>query len=455
MIRHSLALHTLMPLLLLYLSGCGVSAEEGIEFGKPERNGMSVERLQRITAHMDKRVENGIMAGGLGMIARNGKVVYTRTWGEMDREAGKPMEEDTIFRIYSMSKPITSVAVMMLYEEGRFFLNDPVAEYIPELANLKVALSTAGSEGGTMSDGTTSGGADAGDETQAGLSREPARQPTIRDLLAHTAGMTYGIFGSTEVDRLYREAAVFEAEDLQDFVTRLGKLPLQYDPGSRWHYSVSVDVQGRLVEAISGMSFGEFLQQRIFEPLGMKDTGFVVPADNLSRFAQLYSPEGTKIEPGEAWEPVFSSKLEVADPEISRDYIEGGGLESGGGGLVSTAEDYMRFSMMMLNGGELNGVRLLSPKSVELMTRNHLGDIPGAWGQPGLGFGLGYAVLMDIGQSGELGSDGAYYWGGAAGTRFWIDPEEDLIGIFMVQSLPHQTTLADEFRVMTYQSIVD
>lgn len=439
--------------LLLILSVSATSQD--LRSGNPSREGISAERLQRITDHMNARVDKGIMVGGQGVIARNGRVVYNKTYGMADREQARLMEEDAIYRIYSMTKPITAVALMMLYEEGHFFLNDPVAMYIPELGDLKVAVSTADSQAGAVSDGTTSTGGGVGDENQTGLTRAPLRQPTIRDLLRHTAGFTYGIFGDTEVDKLYREAKLFEAKDLEEFVTILGTLPLQYEPGSRWHYSVSVDVQGRLVEAISGMSFGEFLRQRIFEPLEMHDTSFVLPAEKLDRLTQIYAPEGTKVGYDGAWQRSRSQKLEVADARVSEGYLERGKFESGGGGLLSTSNDYMRFSLMMLNGGELDGVRLLSPKSVQLMTRSHTGKLPTPFGRPGVAFGLGFAVVMDSGQVGEIGSDGEYNWGGAAGTRFWIDPDEDLVGLFMVQSIPHQTRLGPEFHTLTYQAITE
>ncbi len=427
-----------------------------LPLARPDREGMSAERLQRLTEHMNQAVADGEMVGGLGLIARDGRVVYRQTYGLADRETGRPMTEDTIFRIYSMSKPITAVAVMMLHEEGRFFLNDPVARYIPELANLKVARSTADGDGiRTTSDGTTTRTMGEGDADMLGKTRDPVRQPTIRDLLTHTAGFTYGVFGNTEVDKLYREAALMSDDaDLKQFVTALGKLPLQYDPGTRWHYSVAVDVQGRLVEAVSGMSFGEFLKRRIFEPLGMVDTSFIVPADKWGRVAQLYSPKGAGEGASAFMTRSTSRELVVADDRLNDGYREGAKFEGGGGGLVSTAADYLRFCQMLLNGGELDGVRLLSPKTVELMTRNHLGDIRMGFGRQGVGFGLGFAVALDKGQIGEIGSDGEYNWGGAAGTRFWIDPQERLIGIFMVQSIPHRTRLGSEFKNLTYQAIV-
>jgi CubicO group peptidase (beta-lactamase class C family) len=442
---------------LVLLLSAGASARE-LPTASPGKEGLSAERLARITEHMNQAVADGVMVGGLGLIARNGRVVYEETYGQADREADEAMTEDAIFRIYSMSKPITAVAVLMLYEEGAFFLNDPVARYLPELADLQVAVSTADGGGTRMtSDGTTSRAEGQGDESLTGQTRKPLRQPTIRDLLTHTAGFTYGVFGNTEVDKLYREAQLLsDTMTLEQFTTALGRIPLQYDPGTRWHYSVAVDVQGRLVEAVSGMTFGEFLQQRLFGPLDMKDTSFIVPADKWDRVAQIYSPAGTPQEIAEAFRAAATSnELVVADDGINVGYREGAKFEGGGGGLMSTARDYLRFSQMLLNGGQLDGVRILSPKTVELMTENHLGDIPMGFGSEGVGFGLGVAVAMDQGEIGELGSEGEYNWGGAAGTRFWIDPEEQLIGIFMVQSIPHRTRLAGEFKNLVYQAVVE
>lgn len=350
-----------------------------------------------------------------------------------------------------MSKPITGVALMMLYEEGKFRLNDPIAMYIPEMANLQVALSTAGT--GIVSDGTSSTTIGSGDASLVGQTRKPTRQPTIRDLMTHTAGLTYGVFGNTEVDQAYRKAGLLGDMDLKEFVTALGKLPLQYEPGSQWHYSVSVDVQGYLVEVLSGMKFSEFLEQRLFAPLDMKDTAFKINAGNKDRLTQLYKPEGVTAD--NYFSPATGSGLEVADAFISAGYIYGGKFESGGGGLVATARDYMRFSQMMLNGGVLDGVRILSPKTVDLMRTNHIGDMGLGFGRKGVGFGLDFAVVLNPGEVGEVSSVGEYNWGGAAGTRFWIDPQEQLIGLFMVQSIPHRTRLAGDFKVMTYQALVE
>ena len=427
-----------------------VSAKE-MSSTKPERQGFSSERLAKLTQLMNAKVEDGTMVGGMGMIARNGKIIYSQTYGQADREAGKVMTDDAIYRIYSMSKPITGVALMMLYEEGKFRLNDPIAMYIPEMVNLQIALSTGGT--GVVSDGTTSIAIGSGDESLVGQTRKATRQPTIRDLMTHTAGLTYGIFGNTEVDQAYRKAELLGDMDLKEFVTVLGKLPLQYDPGSQWHYSVSVDVQGYLVEVLSGMKFSEFLEQRIFAPLDMQDTAFKVNEGNKDRLAQLYKPEGVTAD--NYFSPATGSGLELADAFISAGYIYGGKFESGGGGLVATARDYLRFSQMMLNGGELDGVRILSPKTVDLMTTNHIGDLGLGYGREGMGFGLDFAVVLNPGEVGEVSSAGEYNWGGAAGTRFWIDPQEQLIGLFMVQSIPHRTRLADDFKVMTYQALVE
>jgi CubicO group peptidase (beta-lactamase class C family) len=375
------------------------------------------------------------MVGGEGLIARGGNIVYHATWGDRDREAGLPATRDTLYRIYSMTKPITTVAVLMLYEEGRFLLGDPVAKYLPELAELAVAENL---------------------DPNAPLSTRPAaRQPTIRDLLRHSAGFSYGLFGDTSVDRAYRDAGLFQQDDLSAFTTALGRLPLQYEPGTRWHYSVAVDVQGRLVEAVSGMALGDFLRKRIFEPLGMKDTHFVVPEHKRARLAQLYSPRGTTMAWDAPWQFSDEQALEIADPELTRGYLEGNVFESGGGGLVSTAEDYLRFARMLAGDGAVDGVRLLAPLTVRHLRRNHVAGLATDNLYSIDGFGLGVGVSMDPGVTGELGADGSYGWGGAAGTLFWVDPVDDIVGIFMTQSVPHQTTLADSFRVLTYQALLE
>ncbi|MBT7335827.1 MAG: beta-lactamase family protein [Gammaproteobacteria bacterium] len=433
----------------LFFSATVIAKE--IPASKPERQGYSSDRLQRITDHMNAKVADGTMVGGMGVIARNGKVIYQQTYGMADRETGREMTDDAIYRIYSMSKPITAVALMMLYEQGKFRLNDPIAMYLPEMANLQVALSTAGTQ--MISDGTQSRTIGQGDKSLVGQTRAPSRQPTVRDLLTHTAGLTYGVFGNTEVDQLYRKAGILGDVSLAEFTQALGQIPLQYDPGSQWHYSVSVDVQGRLVEVLSGMSFGEFLKTQLFMPLDMPDTDFQINDSNKDRLAQLYKPAGVQAD--NFFSPGTGDGLEVADAFVSMRYVNGGKFESGGGGLVSTARDYLRFSQMLLNGGALDGVRILSPKTIELMTANHLGELPMGFRGRGAGFGLGFGLVLNPGEVGEVSSAGEYNWGGAAGTRFWIDPQENLIGIFMVQSIPHRTRLAGDFKVLTYQALVE
>ncbi|MFN2327947.1 MAG: serine hydrolase domain-containing protein [Chromatocurvus sp.] len=403
--------------------------------GDPGSLGFSEERLERITTHMQRAVDDGIMVGGEALIARRGEIAYRQTFGMSDREAGVPATPDTLYRIYSMTKPVTAVAMMMLYEEGRFQLNDPLAQYLPEFADLEVLDEDA--------------------DDDASALREPARPPTIRDLLRHTGGMTYGVFGNTSVDKAYRDAALLQSPDLETFARRLASLPLQYDPGERWHYSVAVDLQGRLVEVLSGGSFDTFLRERIFAPLGMDDTTFVLSSTQASRLAQLYSPEGTEISWNDPWKLSNSQTLDVADPRLSEAFLQGGYFASGGAGLVSSTSDYLRFSQMLLNGGELDGTRLLSPRTIEHMRRNHVAGLDTRGLLSAGGFGLGVAVTLEPGISGEIGSPGSYGWGGAAGTRFWIDPEEELIAIFMTQSVPHQTQLGDQFRTLVYQALVD
>ncbi len=406
----------------------------------PEQVGLSLRRLNRIDQQMQGYIDRKEAAGAIAMIARHGKVAYFKKWGHQDREQEIPMADDTIFRIYSMSKPITTAAVMMLMEEGHFFLDDPLAKFMPEFAEMQVQ---------TESTDPTSG--------EVTVETKPATRPiTIRDLLRHTAGFTYGIFGNTQVDQEYRSADILVAKySLTDTVRKLAKIPLRFEPGTQFHYSVSVDVAGRLVEVVSEMPLDQFLNQRMFQPLGMTDTGFRVAAKDRDRFAILYTPKGTQSDKRDAFLTAPQSKELVPMPVSADrgDFDEGTMFFSGGGGLVSTASDYLRFSQMMLNGGELNGTRILSRKSVELMTADHMTGIKGYGG--GMTFGLGFGILEDIGQTGKLGSPGTYDWGGAAGTKFWIDPAEGLIGVFMVQSLPHQTRMGEDFRQLTYQAIAD
>lgn len=387
----------------------------------PEAVGLSSERLARVGDVFERFVEDGRMAGAVGMVAREGRLVYVEQWGMRDQRAQDPLEVDDVFRIFSMTKPVASMAVMMLYEEGRFMLTDPVARYLPELAGLAVAQPDELGPGGE-------------------IRTEPARRAvTIQDLLRHTSGFSYGGSPSSAVDARYRSEDVLGSATLADMVTKLSRIPLAYQPGERFHYSVSTDVLGRLVEVVSGQPFDVFLRERIFEPLGMADTGFYVPSAERGRLSAAYGHTGpdNALAPGEL-------------PGYTEDVT----FFSGGGGLVGTAADYMRFAQMLLNGGELEGVRLLSPKTVELMTVDHLGDRPTGFLSPGWGFGLGFAVRRQPGLDGTPGSVGEYYWFGAAGTSFWIDPVEKLIGVFMVQIYPNRdVSFRQQFKNLVYQAL--
>jgi CubicO group peptidase (beta-lactamase class C family) len=398
------------------------SAGRDLATAKPEVAGMSTERLKRLSAAMQKVIDDKQLAGITTMIARHGKIVHFETFGYQNLETKTPMAKDSIFRIYSMSKPITGVALMTLYEEGKFRLSDPVEKYIPEWKGMKVA-SGYGSEAPAT---------------------EPATHPmTIRELMSHTGGLSYGIFSESQVDKMYRDAGVLDSEStLKDMIGKLAKIPLRQQPGTKWHYSVSVDVQGYLVEVLSGQPFDQFLEQRIFKPLGMKDTAFWVAPEKAGRFAQVYNynPDGSLVA-----REGFSG---------SANYLEPAKFFSGGGGLVSTTTDYMRFCQMLLNGGELDGVRILSPTTVKLMASNQLPKaIPEM--APGTGFGLDFAVVHDPVEASSY-SKGEYYWGGAAGTWFWIDPVEDLIFVGMIQQFGQQRPdLRPVSKQLTYQALVE
>jgi len=405
-------------LLLVLLANLAVSAE--LPTAKPESVGMSTQRLGKLKSEMQALVDRNQLPGVVTMVAKDGKVVEFDVAGKRDVESSAPLQKDSIFRIYSMSKPITGVAMMMLFEEGKWQLNDPVSKHIPEFANLKVAKVNPQS----------------GAVTQVA----PDHPMTMRELMSHSGGLTYGVFGSTPVDKMYTDVNVLDRDaTLQAMIDKLGKIPLLHQPGERWHYSVSVDVQGYLVEKLSGQPFAEFLKQRIFDPLGMKDTAFYVPADKLNRFVSFYTYD--------------KDRKFVAHPGIP-DFSKPPGAPSGGGGLVSTAMDYMRFCQMLLNGGELDGHRLLSPLSVQLMRSNVLPVSARTMG-PGTGFGLDFAVVEDPVAAGGYGGEGTFYWGGYAGTWFWIDPVYNMIVVGMIQirgdGSPDVRGLS---RNLTYQAIV-
>ncbi len=399
----------------------------------PERAGLSPERLGRITEHLTKNyVAPGKIAGCQALVARHGHVAYFQSLGNMDRERARPMGDDTIFRIYSMSKPITSVALMTLYERGHFQLNDPVHKVIPEWRDHRVWVS---GEGASM-------------ET-----REPAQPMTFRQVLSHTGGLTYGATNHP-VDRAYREAGIRQqpGETLRSFVEKLARVPLRYDPGDRWMYSFSTDVCAYLVEAISGTPFDRYLQETIFDPLGMSDTSFTVAPENAHRLAASYQRQPDK------------TTALIDDPERSP-YLKKPTFFSGGAGLASTTADYLRFCEMLRRGGELDGARILGRRTIELMAKNHLSgnrtltDMAiGAFSETayeGIGFGLGFATTLDEVASGTLGQ-GDFYWGGAASTIFWVDPKEDLIVIFMTQLMPSATfNFRGQLKSIVYSSIVD
>ncbi len=407
------------------------AAVQGLPTAKPEDVGVSLERLGRIRTAMQRYIDRGLVPGTVTLVARRGRVIHFDAAGYRDVESKAPMTTDTIFRIASMTKPIASVALMTLYEEGHFLLNDPISKFLPEFAEMKVAqIAPAGERIGTP------------------YKLVPAARPiTFKQVLTHTAGFPNSYRGITQSEFSKNYARKEQTETVADVVKRLARMPLNFHPGEAWEYGPATDVVGRLVEVISGMTLDEFLRKRVFEPLKMKDTHFYLPKSKLDRFAANYQPDdknNKKIKLAEA--PNAESRY-VKEPHV---YF------SGAGGLVSTAADYFRFHQMMLNGGELDGVRILGRKTVELMTANHVGDLPIWLTGPGYGFGLGYSVVKDIGMAGQPGSVGNYGWGGAFCTYFWVDPVEDLIGIVMTQVRPYDhLNIRQEFQVLANQAIVD
>ena len=396
---------------------------------KRESLGFSSERLARLDAAMQREVDQKELAGIVTILARHGKIEEERAYGKRDIASSTPMTTDTIFRIFSMTKPVTGVAMMILYEEGKWRPSDPVSKFIPEFAHLKVFKGQ--------------------DQSGKMILEDPIHAPTMRELMSHTAGFTYGFFGNGPVDKMYRQERVMKSQSLQDMIDKLAKTPLLYQPGTRWVYSASVDIQGYIVEKLTGQPLPDFMQQKIFGPLRMKDTGFYVPKEKLDRFATLY--EGDKN--GEM----------VASPPDSN-YTTQPTFPEGGGGLVSTAQDYLRFAQMLLNRGELDGVRILSPASVALMTANHLapGLMTGEFSiaqetiRPGMGYGYDCAVFTDPLEADEVVGKGTFFWFGAADTWFWVDPTNDLIFIGMAQrTMGHgQPDVQQLSRPPVYQALV-
>jgi len=423
-----------LPLLLtgLLLSAAGAA---GLKPGRPESVGFSRHRLERITTAMRGYVDRGELAGAVTLVARDGRIVYEGAVGMQDREKGVPMRSATIFRLASMSKPVTSVAAMILYEEGQFLLNDPVARFLPAFRGARVLKP---------------GSDPARPET------EPAARPiTVRDLLTHRSGLVYDVFDSGPVGDAYRRAQVTSGlpavpETLAEVIDRLAAQPLAAQPGREWLYGMSTDTLGRLVEVASGKPLDVFMRERIFEPLRMADTGFVVPEAKWERFAAQYTlAEGGGIRPMR--DPERFGLIEMS-PWAA--YREPRKYFPGGAGLVSTAGDYARFCQMLLNGGELDGKRILSRKSVELMTVSHTSDLARGLAQ-GSAFGLGFGIVRDLGATEIAGSPGAFSWGGIYGTRFWVDPQERLVAVILAQQYPSRVSYGQAFQALTYQALVD
>ncbi|ENZ81439.1 MULTISPECIES: serine hydrolase domain-containing protein [Caulobacter] len=384
-----------------------VEASSAFPASRPESVGFSADGLKALDAHMQGLVDAGHLPGVTTMLVRHGKVVNFEVHGKKGFD-GPPMTKDTVFRIYSQSKPVTGVAMMILFEEGKWKLDDPVSKYIPEFASLRVFK-------GVNSDGS--------------FDTVPAdRPPTMREIMSHSGGFAYGLVPDNPIDKAYVDTGVLGSKSSDEFIKRVAALPLVAQPGTRWKYSVSVDIQGLIVEKLSGMSLGDFMQKRIFTPLKMVDTGFWLPAEKTSRLASLYAwgPKVHKLVPADGF-----MVLDISKPPV---------MASGGGGLVSTNADYARFAQMLLNGGELDGARILKPETVKLMRTNMLSDtimnsdIPPFNTAKGRGFGLDFAVVLDSAKAGPQGN-GTYSWGGAAGTWFWIDPTNDLFFLGMIHIL--------------------
>jgi len=394
----------------------------------PESLGMSSERLSNISARLQKYVDAGDAPGFVTLVARETDVVHFETCGYQDAENKLPMTRDTIFRIYSMTKPITSIALMQLYEQGKFHLAEPVSRYIPAYRDTKV-LSGIG---------------------YLGKQFAPQDPPmTIHHLLTHTAGLSYGFFLDSPIDEMYRNS-IFRSETatLEEKITGMAELPLRFQPGSAWTYSIATDVCGYLLQVLADMPFEDYLEENIFRPLGMVDTAFHVSTDRLDRFAKLYQ-----------FMPQSGGFREYKGaPNIPfHDYTKPARAPSGGGGLVSTTADYWRFANMLLNRGQLGDARIIGRKTLEFMTRNHIKPelLPLAIGPiaiPGRGFGLGFDVVLDAAQTGVLNSDGNYGWSGAAATNFWVDPQERLVGIIMTQLMDNMLLFQQDFRALTYQA---
>ncbi len=409
---------TLVALLCAHVAGA-----DSLQRVTPESVGMSSNALKRIDEFTQRNIDQGKHVGFVTMVARHGKIVHFEASGRMGLDNESPIQKDTLFRIYSMTKPVTTVAAMMLYEEGYFQLSDPISKFMPEFKDMQVF----------HEDGNT-----------------PAQgEITVEQLMTHTAGFSYGFDNIHPVNKAYNTNALFAAANLAEFTQRLAQLPLRFEPGNRYYYSVATDVLGALVERISGQTLEAFFQQRIFKPLGMRDTFFSVPKDKRERLASNH-----------IWD-YENNEIALVPVERRRSYDDVS-LFSGGGGLVSTAMDYMKFCEMLRAGGRFNGSRLLGPKTVQYMAMNQLSDevrntgadeFPAMHLYPGQSFGLGFGVITNPGLSQVVSSRGEYSWGGAADTKFWIDPEEDLVAILMTQLLRAPWETRYQMKVATYQAL--
>jgi CubicO group peptidase (beta-lactamase class C family) len=413
-------------LLLLSLMTMPLQAAD-VAVVNSEAVGFSSDRLGKISEFVDREVAAGNLVGAVTLVARHGQVVLFESAGRYGIDDNRPMDNDALFRIFSMTKPITTVAAMILYEEGAFHLGDPVAKYLPELKDMQLLID--------------------------GSPVIPQRQMTIEQLMTHTAGLTYGWHLEHPVERAYRDAALYQSADLDAFIDKLATLPLRFEPGTRYHYSVATDVLGALVERLSGQTLEQFFQARIFDPLDMHDTFFNVPESKVARLAggHLWNAERQLMEPMPAG---------LLPPP------SGVTLFSGGVGLISTARDYWRFCEMLRRGGSLDGVRILGPKTAQAMTmarltpqvrNNGATEYPASHLYPGQSFGLGAGVITDPAQAQVISSKGEYSWGGIANTKFWIDPEEDLIVVFMSQVMgtPHSDRHRFDLKVATYQALTE
>ena len=398
---------------------------------KPEAVGFSSERLENLHKLIQGEIDQKQLAGAITILARHGKIVDYRTYGQRDIASNAAMTKDTIFRDYSMSKPVTGVAMMILYEEGKWLPTDPISKYIPEFKNLKVFNGV--------------------DKEGKPILVDPDHAPTMRELMSHSAGFSYGN-GKTVVDAMYKDVKPMQSANLQEMITKLATLPLNYQPGKGWTYSLSMDIQGYIVEKLSGQTLPDFMRDHIFVPLGMKDAGFFVPQDRRSRFATNYRDDSGTLAVTAAGAP-------------PTDYITQPTLPSGGGGLVSTAEDYYHFAQMLGNGGEFEGKRVLSPAAVKLMSSNHLPAnlLTGEFGigqhimRPGFGYGFDCAVVFDPAEANLPDGKGTFFWDGAAGTWFWVDPTNDIVFVSMIQRMtsPDNHSLLYRSHATVYSALVD